>query len=87
MRAANAKNRGLVLAWTKGGNLEAVMLGGMKGPPHFSGTGLKVWQGRVYIGEDMPPDAEPRDGVWFEGLWRVPTESEWAAIQRGTTPF
>jgi len=55
---------------------------GLKPP----GEGIWVWEGRA---EWFPGSWEcPEDGSSeLRGTWRRPTETEWAAIQRGECPW
>ena len=72
-----------------GGRLEQLLTAGMAPPPRYERNGIQVWEGRVWREDDrdLPSDAEPRDGVWFQGEWRPPTDDEWLALKERRHPW
>ena len=89
MDSANVQaDRGAVLACTRLGRIERLLVEGMPPPQRYARHGIVVWEGRVFIDpEPMPDKAKPRDGVWFEGIWRQLTDAEWAAVRNGVQPW
>lgn len=83
-----ATDRGLVLAWTHGGTLERVIGEGMKPPPRYGHSGLRVWEGRVWLADEAGAPEHPawRDGVLFDGEWRRLTDDEWASVREARWP-